>query len=353
MLAERPNGDRVAVKRLTGDWASEADLARFRREARILERLHHPHIVGSEGHIVGGGQALLVLEYVDGPNLALALQSSPMSTADALLVLAHLSVALEYAHRQGVLHRDLTPANVLFTMAGQTKLADFGVAKMFGTEHGTSLMTFRTHTGALVGTPVYMSPEACEGTTELTPQSDVYSLGVMAYRLLVGRLPFPYTGDLLAALEAQINQPPPAPASIGVTLPPAVELVVMQALEKQPARRPDSVATFWEGLAAAADEAWPRWRDRADLAAVVARAAPAIPHVPETERASAGDRTVDVDIADPLIREGLVGARPIVAARVAPQVFVPRKRRTWSGLALAGVAGAVVAAILLVWAPWH
>jgi len=337
LLGERADGGRVAVKRLAGDWDDPGALARFRRESRILALLDHPHIVRSDGQVTGAGEAWLVMEYVDGPTLEALLQEFPMSTADALAVLEGVSGALAYAHAQGVLHRDLTPANVLFDSSGRPLLADFGVATLLGSKHHASLMTFRTQTGALVGTPSYMSPEAAEGTGDLTVGSDVYSLGVLAYRLLVGRTPFPATGDVLEMLRAQIHEPAPAPSTFGVQLPPAVEAALLHALEKDLARRPSSAAAFWEELVAGADGAWPAWRERAGLEARVrdlpgdnGAGTPAVPGAHE-------DGTVDI--------AGILRA-PLVTNRVQGPVFTPKRRRSWPGVVAAGVAAAVVVVVI-------
>ena len=349
LLVRRPDGGLAAVKRLHGDWVSDEALARFRRESRLLERLEHPHIVRSEGHGIDDGSPWILMEYVDGPNLEAVLQASPLSTANALTVLSCLADALGYAHAQGVLHRDLTPANVLFMDTGRPMLADFGVAKMLGPERATSVMTFRTHTGALIGTPAYMSPESARGVTELTGESDIYSLGVLAYRLLVGRLPFPFEGDILATLEAHINQPVPSPADVGVSLPPALEVAVLRALAKNPADRPSGADDFWDELGGAADASWPRWRDGADLGMLISRVS--LPGPPIPQKGGAHGIHANQDVGAPSTVTGFrVGAgtsTKLPTERITSPVFAPKKRRRWPGLAAASVVGVGIAVGLL------
>lgn len=340
LLARRPDGGLVAVKRLIGDWHDDAQRARFRREARIITGLDHPHIVRSEGFFEDDGEAFLVMEHIAGPSLEKFLQEAPLSTANALAVLSSLAGALAYAHDRGVLHRDITPTNVLFNESGQPKLGDFGVAKILGPDFATSLVSLHTHTGALLGTPAYMSPEAAEGVAEFTARADVYSLGVLAYRLLVGRLPFPFDGNVLSTLEAHITHPVPRPAELGVNLPPALEAAMLRALAKDPTARHSDAAGFWAEIAAAADEAWPHWRDRVDLESAVdlVRSRPKVRGV--------GPPPGQGDVTAPIApgRSAKNGPVPRLSnKRIEPSVFKPRKRHRWPGLVISAVLGAVVA----------
>jgi serine/threonine protein kinase len=343
LLAKRDDGGLVAVKRLAGDWFSEAALSRFRREARIVDRLEHAHIVHSLGHVVDGDDAWILMEYIDGPNLDGVLRASPLSTANALAVLSSLADALSYAHGQGVLHRDIAPANVLFTKAGLPMLADFGMAKIIGRERATSLLTFRTHTGALIGTPAYMSPEAAEGVAELTARSDIYSLGVLAYRMLVGRLPFPFDGNVLATLEAHISEPVPPPTDQGVTLPPALEIAMLRALAKDPADRQSGAAEFWAEFAEAASDAWPRWKELVDLESAVSRVSSSLA-VDGDMKETLDD--VGVGSAGTIVRDvrrGSFPASPLSTTRIAAPVFVPKARRRWPGFVASAILGVGIA----------
>lgn len=332
-LAERPVDRRfVALKRLAGDWVDDEARRRFEREERALRRLEHPNIVGSLGWIEKNGTAWLVLEYVDGPSLAQLLQVQPLKTADALAVVESVAVALDFAHRIGVLHRDVTPANVLLRRSGQVKLGDFGVAKIIGPDRTLSLVSFRTASGAVVGTPEYMSPEAAEGTSELSAQADVYSLAVLTYRLLVGRPPFPFLGDVGETLEAQLHRPVPRPGELGVPLPPPLERVLLCGLAKSPNERPAGAAAFWGELCSAADAAWPRWREATDLAAIAAVAAP-------THAAG----------VDEQLSQTAIDLDSLPTTRVALPVFEPRRPRRRPGpLALAALVVGFVAAVTIV-----
>jgi hypothetical protein len=228
-------------------------------------------------------------------------------------------------------------------------LADFGVAKILGPERSASLMTFRTHTGALIGTPSYMSPESARGVTELTGASDIYSLGVLAYRLLVGRLPFPFVGDVLATLEAQINGHVPSPADVGVSLPPALEEAVLRALAKDPSRRPAGADELWSQLAEAADASWPRWRDSADLGTLISPVSHPGPPTAGQESAESA-HTDQRDHTLPTVtgfRTGDGSSTVLPTARIASPVFVPKKRRRWPGLVAAAVVGVGIAIGLL------
>ncbi len=349
LLVRRPDGGLAAVKRLHGDWVGDEAQARFRREALLLGRLDHPHIVRSEGHGIDDGAPWILMEYVDGPNLEEVLRASPLSTANALFILSRLAGALSYAHAQGVLHRDLTPANVVFMQTGCPMLADFGVAKILGPERFTSLMTFRTHTGALIGTPGYISPEAARGVTELTRESDIYSLGILAYRLLVGRLPFPFDGDVLATLEAHIHQPVPPPADVGVTLPPGLEEAVLRALAKNPADRQPDADAFWAEVGRAADACWPRWRERADLVTIASRSSLGGPRISEQGEAQDLHTFEDDDTSSTITNFRASGSSsiPLPTKRIEPPVFAPRKRRRWPGVVASAVVGVGIAIGLL------
>lgn len=342
-LARRPSGELVAVKRLVGDWVDDAMRARFYREARILALLDHPHIVRSEGLVEESGDAFLVAEYLDGPTLEGVLRAAPLTTAHALAVLSFLADALEFAHERGVVHRDLTPANVLFSAGGGGKLSDFGIAKILGPDRTTSLLSFQTDRGALLGTPAYMSPEAARGTVELTPQADIYSLGVLAYQMLVGCLPFYFEGNVLATLEAHIAHPPPSPATFGAKLPPTLEAALLQALAKNPDDRQPDVETFWNEVARSANAAWPRWRDHVDLPDVVKGHSLRPLPVPTAELAQLRvESSEDTIVSDRRAAAGFPNRPP--THRIHGEVFVPRgKRRRWFGLVVCAAIGLGIA----------
>lgn len=337
------DGRVFALKRLSGDWNDSSAAARFRREARIVADLDHPHIVRSAGGIDERG-AWIVMDYVAGPTLHDLLYSGPVSTANALAVMEGVCSAASYAHTHGIVHRDIAPGNVLISPRGAAVLTDFGVATMVGSDRNVSLLTFRTSPGALIGTPSYMSPEAAAGSSDVTQLWDVYSLGVLAYRLLVGRLPFDNETSLLAILDAQINRAVPDPSTFGVDLPGGVTAAVLHALQKAPEDRTASSETLWNELAGAAEERWPRWRERVMLssdAQAVQRAQR--PNDPIAEARPTSQRT-DVGALVDLGGEPGRPPAPIAVTVVEPTVFTPkaprRKLRVLGGVG-AGVAVAV------------
>jgi eukaryotic-like serine/threonine-protein kinase len=176
----------VAIKVLKHDLASSEDhRERFRREARMTARLSHPNIVPVHTFVEAGDFVCIVMKYVHGESLAVRLRrDGPMNSADSRRLLAELAMALDYAHREGVVHRDLKAENILIERGtGRAMLTDFGVALL------RSLDTGRAEAGQF-GTPHYMSPEQAAGDSDLDGRSDLYSLGVLGYYMTVGRLPF-------------------------------------------------------------------------------------------------------------------------------------------------------------------
>ncbi len=230
----------VVVKVLHCHLASSDDfIARFQREARAAGSLHHPNIVriidaGAEDEI-----HYIVMDYIAGGTLgAMLKQSARPSIEDAVALGVQLADALAYAHRQGVIHRDIKPANIMFADDGRKHpvLTDFGLARLC-----FDSAAHLTVTGALVGTPTYMSPEAVRGEATDT-RTDIYSLGVVLYELLTGKPP--YTANTpYSMMMKQTNEPLPPPRALNPALPVAVEELLLRALAKDPADRfPDATA---------------------------------------------------------------------------------------------------------------
>lgn len=227
----------VAVKRIAPHLAQEPELiARFAREARIVARISDPHVVAIHDFVQatdaqGTPHALLVMEWVEGGrNLKQFIAPGlPLPWIEACAVVRHLARGLAAAAAAGVVHRDIKPANVLIASGGIAKLADFGLAT-------ASDLTTMTMDGAIVGTPTYLSPEACQGAAP-GPASDVYSLGATWFHLLVGRPPFE-AASTVAMLRAHCDDPVPHPEQDCASLPPAVTALVRRCLAKQPSGRP-------------------------------------------------------------------------------------------------------------------
>jgi len=222
----------VAIKMIrSSQWASDDEVRRFYQEARAAARLSHPHII--QVHDVGEHDGLhyLAMDLVEGTSLAAlaASQSCPPDRAAELL--AAVARAVHYLHSQGLVHRDLKPANILLDAAGTPYVTDFGLAKVLAAD------ARQTSTGAILGTPCYMSPEQAWGhADEVTPLSDIYSLGAILYELLAGRPPFKEDNPLDVLLKVREAEPMP-PTHWNRGTPRALEQVCLRCLEKLPGRR--------------------------------------------------------------------------------------------------------------------
>ena len=241
-LAREPTLERdVAIKVLPPERTASADRERFRREARTAARLTHPNIVPLHTFGDVDGTMYFVMGCVRGEPLAARMKRG-IGVDAARRLLVELADALDHAHRQGVIHRDVKPENVLIDDdSGRPMLTDFGIAKAAGPSSGL------TTTGVLVGTPAYMSPEQAAGKTDLDGRSDIYSLGVMAYAMLAGRLPFtsPSVGDLL--VQHMTRHPTPL-RDVAPAVPDALAAVIMRCLEKDPALRWPDARSLREAL---------------------------------------------------------------------------------------------------------
>ena len=235
----------VAIKMLHPVFLQDTTfLARFEREAQIVARLDHPHIVPVYDFSDYNGQPYLVMKYIDGTTLKMAQADGPLPPAEILRLLTPIADALDYAHRQGVLHRDIKPSNILLAGDGTPWLTDFGLARMAAL--GSSTLSG----DMMLGTPHYISPEQALGSQNLTAATDLYSFGVVLYELVTGRVPF--TGDTpYAIVHAHIYDPLPAPRSINPNIAPAVEAVLVKALSKEPAQRYPTAAALIEAYRAA------------------------------------------------------------------------------------------------------
>ena len=233
----------VAVKTLNPDLAKTEVMSRFRAEATILARLNHPQIATIFELFRADGDLLMVMEFVRGESLdKLSERLGALSPERAAYVIDLILSALEHAHRAGVVHRDVKPANVMVTDEGSIKIMDFGIARVLGAEQKT--VDFR-----LMGTPAYMSPEQVLGE-EVDGRSDLYSVGVLFYRLLTGALPFA-ADTALGMLQRQLRDAPIPLCAHRSGLPDWCEAIVQRALAKTQADRFQSAEEFREELSRA------------------------------------------------------------------------------------------------------
>ncbi|MFZ2240153.1 MAG: Stk1 family PASTA domain-containing Ser/Thr kinase, partial [Gordonia amarae] len=255
----------VAVKVLRADLARDPSFyLRFRREAQNAAKLNHPTIVQvfdtGESQTEGGPLPFIVMEYVDGKTLRDILRSDgPLSPRQVMTWMADVAAAMDFSHRNGIVHRDMKPANVMIDITGAVKVMDFGIARAMN--DSTSTMT---QTSAVMGTAQYLSPEQARGI-KVDPRSDIYSMGCVLFELLTGQPPF--TGDSPVAVAHQhVHEEPPLPSSIREDLPPELDSVVLKAMSKNPANRYQSAADL-----------------RADLIKVLAGGKPSAPMVLSAE----------------------------------------------------------------------
>ncbi len=249
-LALEPRLQRqVAIKVLLAHLAHDPEVsARFAQEARLVASLRHPAIVQLFDFDTQGDQFYMVMEYLEGGSLKerlaqRAVDGTPFSAADAVALLRPVAAALDYAHAQGAVHRDIKPGNILFTRDGQAVVSDFGVAKILGESVQLSVA------GSIVGTPAYMSPEQA-GAGPVTAASDLYALGIVLYQMLTGQVPF--SGDSLSGVLMQhVQAAPPAPRTLNPRLSAAVEAVLLKALAKAPTDRFASAAALLAALESA------------------------------------------------------------------------------------------------------
>ena len=211
---------------LQGDGMAE----RFKREARTAGSLSHPHIIPIYAVKESGDLLFFVMKFVEGRPLDSIIQEvGPLPFPMVQTIMQQVGSALGSAHRRGIIHRDIKPANIMVDVDGWAVVTDFGIAKV-ADKQGLTM------TGATVGTPSYMSPEQCAATKELGPASDQYSLGVVAYEMLSGRLPFGQE-SVMAIMYAHFNEPPPPITTARADCPPAIADAVMKMLEKDAANR--------------------------------------------------------------------------------------------------------------------
>jgi serine/threonine-protein kinase len=222
-------GRKVAIKLLHRRFAQDEEFVeRFRREASSAAGLQHPHVVAVYDRGAWDDTYYIAMEYLEGRTLKkLVQEEAPLSAPRAIDLTIQILRAARFAHKRGIIHRDLKPHNVIIDGEGRAKVTDFGIAKA-----GASDMT---QTGSIMGTAQYLSPEQAQGHAVSAP-SDLYSIGIIMYEMLTGRVPFEGESAVTIALK-QVGEAPVPPSHLNPAIPPALEAVVLKALEKDPARR--------------------------------------------------------------------------------------------------------------------
>lgn len=231
-----------ALKVLLPDLEKSPGLAdRFIREIRVQARLNHPHIASLHNAFHSNNQLLMVMEYVDGISLYLRLKQGPVSMWYGVNIISQTLSALSYAHSQGVVHRDVKPANIMLTHDGIVKLMDFGIARS-----ASNVDKNLTQAGFAIGSAHYMAPEQVRGQPA-DARSDIYSAGVTLFELVTGSRPFSGS-DTYSIMSAQVTAPPADPSSLNPGVPPGLSAAILKALEKNPENRFQSSDEFLEAL---------------------------------------------------------------------------------------------------------
>ena len=311
----------VSVKFLHPQFAAdESFLERMLREARAASAINHPGVVavydfGRVDPEDGVPTSYIVMEHVDGPSLSQLLAQGPIGLDESLLILEQTAAALHAAHKAGVVHRDVKPGNIIMTPNGNVKLTDFGIAR----SQDTSTIT---DSGSITGTATYLSPEQASGE-KATETSDLYSLGVVIYSCLSGKVPFDRDGPVAIALAHLKDPPPPLPEEI----PSGVSDLVMSLLEKRPDDRPIDA-------------------DAVRAQAALLRGSGASEAIPPVATGPAPPETAaTAPVSDPTIVSEPTEVGPPVPEDVAEEVEEPTRR---SRRKLFVIIGAVAAALALV-----
>ncbi len=320
-------GRKVALKLLYGRFAEDEEfLERFRREASSAAGLQHQNVVSVYDRGEYEDTAYIAMEFVDGRTLkALVTQDGPLEPARAIELTTQILRAARFAHKRGVIHRDFKPHNVIVDAEDRAKVTDFGIARA-----GASDMT---QTGSIMGTAQYLSPEQAQGLP-VSAQSDLYSIGILLFELLTGRVPFEGDSAVAIALK-QVSETPPRPSVLNPAVGPELERVVLRALEKEPARRFADADEFAAALQAAG-RSGAGAATATDATAVANGVPPAVPLGPAA--------TADTAWVGP--------AAPISEVYAYPQQPLPpaverERRRWWIPLLAALVVAAVVVGALL------
>ena len=322
--AYHPDLDRVAAVKVLQAITPDPDaIARFRHEAQAIAQLRHPNIVNVYDFGTFEGTPYMIVEYIPGGSLSEKMAQGRLDHAAVLKSLRGTAAGLDYAHRHGVVHRDVKPANVMLTAEDTPVLADFGLAKLL---QGSSV---KSMTGVTTGTPAYMAPEQVTGH-KVGPAADLYSLASIAYEMLTGVIPFDGQ-ELMELLYSQVHRDPPRPSWRDPSLSSAVDAVVMRGLAKDPDSRWESSAAFVDALAAALEDG----ESRAVAKTVVM--APRVASTLEMSPATVAERVA----AYTMQPAGPPASAPAPTPAPAPVPLQRRSRRRLT-ITLASIAVAVV-----------
>jgi serine/threonine-protein kinase len=254
------------------DLANETELAeRFMREIKVLASLGHPNIAGLHTALRIDNQLLMVMEFVEGRTIEDRLKDGPIPAGEAAGYVSQALSALAFAHEHGVVHRDIKPANMMVTPGGQLKLMDFGIAKAVGER--------LTMAGTTLGSLFYMSPEQVKGSADVDGRSDLYSIGVSLYEMVTGRRPFQGGSDY-SIMVAHLEQTPVPPIQIDPTLLPALNEIILTAIQKERENRFQSAQAFRSALESVAPSLGQTARPPMPVAAPQPAAPPLVPPAP-------------------------------------------------------------------------
>lgn len=244
--AHQPSVERdVAVKVILRARLDDPEaVQRFQREARLIARLEHPHILPVYDFDGRHDPPYIVMRYLDSGTLRDVMSRGALPLAEVSYLIQQIGSALDYAHRQGIIHRDIKPSNIMIDRDGNAFVTDFGIARMVsGGQHITM-------TGALMGTPAYMSPEQAQGNMNLDHRADIYSLGVILFQMLTGNLPFAHDNNF-SVLMMHVNEPIPSAIQRNPELPPAIDHITQRVLAKKPDDRYQSALELARAVALA------------------------------------------------------------------------------------------------------
>jgi serine/threonine protein kinase/outer membrane protein assembly factor BamB len=335
--AYQPAMDRyVALKILPRHFASDPEfVGRFEQEAKVIAKLQHVHILPVHDFGTEDGYTYIVMPFVETGTIAELLHGKPLPLKQIRKIIIQVGDALAYAHTRGLVHRDVKPTNILIDEIGNCLLTDFGIAKIV---EGTTKFT---QTGAILGTPAYMSPEQIKGE-KLDGRSDIYSLGVILYEMATGRPPF-RAETPPAIFVKHLHDPLPPPRSLNPSLPEAVERVILKSLTKDPGERYDSANEFVQAVRNAIPEIGPPPPVHEPTAPVLAPTVieevdiPAGPPSPAPEAISLSDlgtterqpkRKVPFWLIGAIAGIGILAVIVVIGGSFLPGVLPPRDTET-------------------------